>query len=76
MSVQCSGIQSGRRATDLDEVAQDLLHLVGIGDRSKNSHLGRTPRTDQRVYLVDLGDELGPGRAQGISALMINKLLQ
>ena len=57
----------GRIPEANDRSSPDVAGFCGpppaLSDHVKNWHWGRTPRTDQRVDFVDLGDEPGPGAA-------------
>ena len=65
MSIQYNGIQPGRRASNLHQVTQDFLHLARVGDDGKNAHWGGAAGTDQRIDLVDSGDQSRPCRTAG-----------
>ena len=61
ITVDWGEVESRRGASDLDEVAQDLVDLEGVGDGGENPHAVCTARTDPGVGAVDLCAEAGPG---------------
>jgi len=63
-SVQQRSVQARRRAPYLNPMAQDLPHL-GVGDNGQHPHFRSTSRANQRINLVDLGDQPRPCGARG-----------
>ncbi len=63
LSITRNEIQPRRGSADLHQMPQDLANFLRLGDHGKNPHLGGTPRTDQWVHFVNLGNEPGPGGA-------------
>ena len=57
--VRGAGFLGGEEA----EVAEDFVDGVFFGDDRDNFHLGAAARAEERIDLVDLGDEAGPGAA-------------
>ena len=57
---QGSGVQPRRRFPGLDQVKQDLAHLLRLGDHRGDTHRGTTAAIRQGIRLVDLGDQPGP----------------
>ena len=51
-SVQRARLESRRCPADLEQVAQDLAYLSGVGDDRDEPHLGPTPGTEQRALAV------------------------
>ena len=51
-SVQRARMESRRSPADLQQVAQDLAYLSGVGDDRGEPHLGPTPGTEQRALAV------------------------
>jgi len=51
-SVQRARMESRRCPADLEQVAQDLAYLSGVGDDRDEPHLGPTPGTEQRALAV------------------------
>jgi hypothetical protein len=45
------------------QVLEDLADHGGLFDHGDDPHGPSTPRTDQRIHLVDLADQAGPGPA-------------
>ena len=58
--VQGGRVQPRRRFPGLDQVKQDLAHLLGFGDHRQDAHRGTTVAADQGIGLVDLRDQPGP----------------
>lgn len=62
-SIQRTWIKPRRGAADFDQMPQDPPDFIGFGDDGKNSHRGTTAAADQRIDLIYLGYQPGPGAA-------------
>jgi hypothetical protein len=51
----------------LAQESKNCVDGLGIGDQRENSHLSAAVPADQRVFTVDLVDQVGPAPTPGLA---------